>query len=144
MTASKGSGDRSATTARPSDELDSTVKAAFTCGRCAHDRSEHGPRCQADGCTCHAWRRSRPTHRDRETLDYLSAARRFIRVAGRRVGECDEHELAALIALQVDLDAAIQDAVDGQKAHGKSWAMIGVGAGTTREAAFQRWGKAKR
>lgn len=120
---------------------DSTVKAAFTCGRCDHARSEHGPRCQADACACHAWRRSRPTHRDSETLAYLGAARRFIRVAGRRVGECDEHELAALIALQADLDAAIQDAVDGQKAHGKSWAAIGIGAGTTREAAFQRWGR---
>lgn len=141
MTASEASGGRYEATARPSAEPDSAVKAAFTCGRCSHPRSEHGPRCQVDGCTCHAWRRSRPTHRDRETLDYLSAARRFIRVAGRRVGECDEHELAALIALQVDLDAAIQDAVDGQKAHGKSWAAIGVGAGTTREAAFQRWGR---
>lgn len=141
MSLSPASDPRSEAVAQADSVADSAVKAAFTCGRCSHPRSEHTPRCQVDGCTCHAWRRSRPTHRDRETLDYLSAARRFIRVAGRRVGECDEHELAALIALQADLDAAIQDAVDGQKAHGKSWAMIGVGAGTTREAAFQRWGR---
>lgn len=86
-------------------------------------------------------RRSKRPRRDVETLDYLGAARRFIAAAGRRVGECDEHELAALLDLQNDLDRAIQNAVDGQKAHGKSWAMIARGTGTSREAAYQRWGK---
>lgn len=99
-------------------ESDSTVKSALT------------PR-----------RRSKRPRRDVETLDYLGAARRFIRAAGRRVGECDEHELAALLDLQHDLDAAIQAAVDGQRAHHKSWAMIARGTGTSREAAYQRWGR---
>lgn len=74
-------------------------------------------------------------------MDYLGAARRFIRAAGRRVGECDEPELAALLALRSDLDAAIAEAVAGQKRNGKSWAGIALATGTTREAAYQRWGK---
>lgn len=76
-------------------------------------------------------------------MEFLGAARRFMRAAGRRVGECDEPELAALLELRSEFDAAIADAVAGQKAHGKSWAAIALATGTTREAAFQRWGKTK-
>lgn len=86
-------------------------------------------------------RRSKRPRKDVETMDYLGAARRFVRAAGRRVGECDEAELAALLALQGDLDAAIAEAVAGQRTYGKSWAAIARGTGTTREAAWQRWGK---
>ena len=74
-------------------------------------------------------------------MDYLGAARRFIRAAGRRVGECDEHELAELIALRESLETAIREGVTGQRTHGKSWAAIGRAAGITREAAYQQWGK---
>lgn len=76
-----------------------------------------------------------------ETIDWLEGPmRRLIRAAGRRVGDADEPELAALLALRDDLDAAIVDAVAGQRAHGVSWAGIGRGTGTTRQAAQQRWG----
>ena len=105
-------------TVRPSKELDSSVKGGFTVKR-----------------------RSKRPRRDVETMDYLGAARRFIAAAGRRVRECDEPELAALIALRADLDAAIADAVHGQREHGKSWAGIALATGTTREAAYQRWGR---
>lgn len=74
-------------------------------------------------------------------MDYLGAARRFIQAAGRRVGECDEPELAQLLALQTTLDESIADAVAGQRRHGKSWAGIALATGTTREAAYQRWGR---
>lgn len=73
-------------------------------------------------------------------MEFLSAARRFIRAAGRRVGECDEPELAELIALRAHLESTIADAVAGQRRQGKSWAQIALGTGTTREAAFQRYG----
>ncbi len=76
-------------------------------------------------------------------MDYLGAARRFIRAAGRRVGECDEHELAELVGLRQALDEAEAVAVAGQRAYGKSWAAIGRALGITREAAFQRYGKTK-
>jgi len=105
--------------------------------------SDHTP--DGPGSTVKAsFTRKRPAKRPRkdvETMDYLGAARRFIRAAGRRVGECDEHELAELLTLRTALDDAIAAAVEGQRTYGKSWAAIARGTGTTREAAFQRWGK---
>jgi len=79
--------------------------------------------------------------KDIETTEFLGAARRFIRAAGRRVGQCDEHELAALLALRDDLDTAIAEAVEGQRSYGKSWADIASATGASREAAYQKWGK---
>lgn len=86
-------------------------------------------------------RRSKRPKRERETGAFIGAARRFIRAAGKRVGEGDEPELAQLLALQGVLDSAIAEAVAGQRSHGKSWASIALGTGTSREAAYQRWGK---
>ena len=88
---------------------------------------------------------SRPPKRQRrevETMDYIKAAERFIRSAGSRVGESDEFELAELVAMRDTLEAAITVAVVGQRTYGKSWADIGRAVGTTREAAWQRWGNA--
>jgi hypothetical protein len=87
-------------------------------------------------------RRTKRPRKDVETMDYLGAARRFIRAAGRRVAECDEIELAELIALRAVVEAAIDEAVAGQKTR-KSWAGIALATGTTREAAYQRWGRRK-
>lgn len=86
-------------------------------------------------------RRSKRPRREVETGAFLGAARRFIRAAGKRVGEGDEPELAELLALQEVLDSAIAEAVAGQRSHGKSWAAIALATGATREAAFKRWGK---
>ena len=105
--------------ARPRDDRDSDVKIGFT-----------------------EKRRSKRPRKDVETMDYLGAARRFIRAAGRRVAECDEIELAELIALRGVIEAAIDEAVAGQKTR-KSWAGIALATGTTREAAYQRWGRRK-
>lgn len=76
-----------------------------------------------------------------ETTEYLKAAARFIRAAGRRVADADEVELQELLKLQAVLDEAVQAAVDGQRARGLSWAYIASATGKTRQAAFQRWGK---
>jgi molybdopterin converting factor small subunit len=86
---------------------------------------------------------NRPKRRRREveTMDYVKAAERFIKSAGTRVGEGDEHELRALLSLQAIFDGAVQEAVNGQRQFGKSWAAIGLAAGTSKEAAWQRWGK---
>ncbi|WP_345751366.1 hypothetical protein [Microbacterium rhizophilus] len=77
--------------------------------------------------------------REVETSDYLSAARRFIRAAGKRVAEADEPELAELLALRDVLDDAIAEAVKGQRSR-VSWAGIARATGTSRQAAFKRWG----
>lgn len=76
-----------------------------------------------------------------ETMSFLQAAARFIKAAGKRVAEADEIELAELLKLQDVLDQAIQDAVMGIHSGGRSWAYIATATGTTRQAAFQRWGK---
>lgn len=76
-----------------------------------------------------------------ETMDYLSAARRFIRAAGKRVGDGDEVELRALLDLARCLDDAIYAAVVAQQQHGASWADIARATGTTRQAAHAKWGK---
>lgn len=65
----------------------------------------------------------------------------MIRAAGRRVAESDEFELAELIAMRDELNQAIQTAVDGQLATGRSWAAIAVATGTTRQAAQMRYGR---
>jgi hypothetical protein len=78
-----------------------------------------------------------------ETLPFLDAVRRMIRAAGRRVGDADEFELAELVALREDLDAAIEAAVIGQRtgAASRSWAQIGDALGISRQAAQQRYGR---
>ena len=86
-------------------------------------------------------RRPKRRRREVETMDYVKAAERFILGAGKRVGEGDEYELAALLRLQATLETALATAVAGQRSYGKSWAAIGLAAGTSKEAAWQRWGK---
>lgn len=78
-----------------------------------------------------------------ETSEYLKAAARFIRAAGRRCAEADEVELGELLSLYAVLDEAVQTAVDGQRDRGQSWAYIAQATGKTRQAAFQRWGRGK-
>ena len=78
-----------------------------------------------------------------ETAEYLEMLKRLIRRAGERCAEADEWELAELLALQTTFDEAVQTAVDGMKARGMSWAYIATATGTTRQAAFQRWGTPK-
>lgn len=85
-------------------------------------------------------RRSPRRKREVETLDFIAAARRFIRAAGKRVGDADEAELAALLELRAEVDRAVDVAVAGMRARGLSWGWIGQGVGMTRQAARQRWG----
>lgn len=76
-----------------------------------------------------------------ETTEYLAAARRFIRGAGRRCVDGDEVELGELIGLQETLKESIQTAVDGIRERGMSWEYIASATGTSRVAAYQKWGK---
>lgn len=84
---------------------------------------------------------SKRPKRDRETAEYLGAARRFIKGAGRRVADADEVELAELLELQTVLNEAIATAMAGQMSYGRSWSYIAQATGTTRQAARQRWAK---
>jgi len=75
------------------------------------------------------------------TQEYLKMLRRMVRDAGRRVGRADPEDLAELVAIRGDLDAAIRAAVDGLRADGFTWASIGEATGTTRQAALMKWGR---
>lgn len=67
--------------------------------------------------------------------------RRMLRAHGRRVADCDVEDLADLIALRGELDDAIALAVTTtRERHGRSWADIARAAGTSRQAAQQKWG----
>lgn len=83
---------------------------------------------------------ARRARRERETVDYVSFARRVIRGAGRRVGDADEVELAQLVELRDELETAIRTAVEGQRSIGRSWAYIGAALGITRQSAQERYG----
>ncbi|MFJ3393992.1 hypothetical protein [Leifsonia aquatica] len=76
-----------------------------------------------------------------ETLDYVEFARRIIKAAGGRVADGDEFELAELVSLRDDLEAAIAVAVKGQKSYGRSWAYIGGALGIKRQSAQERYGE---
>ena len=76
-----------------------------------------------------------------ETPDFLKMLSRMIRAAGRRVAESDEYELTMLVELRDEFDQAIEKAIEGQRASGRSWAHIGLALGTTRQAAFKHYGR---
>lgn len=81
------------------------------------------------------------SRRERDALSYIAFARRIIRGAGARVADADEFELAELVELRTELEAAITRAVEGQRSIGRSWAYIGDALGITRQAAQQRYGE---
>lgn len=78
-----------------------------------------------------------------ETPEYIKAAQRFIRAAGRRVGDADDVDLAQLIELRDAVETAIAEAVTSQRAnYGRSWQWVANGLGITRQAAQQKYGSA--
>lgn len=79
-----------------------------------------------------------------ETPEYMAAARRFVRAAGRRAGQGDPEDLTELLTLGGVLAEAQQVAVDGLREAGFSWAEIARAAGVSRQSAHERWGKAER
>lgn len=75
-----------------------------------------------------------------ETPEYIGAARRFIRAAGRRVAEGDDADLADLLSLRDEIERAIEAGVRGLKAdQGHSWSYIAGGLGTTKQRAQFRY-----
>lgn len=76
-----------------------------------------------------------------ETADIVSHLRRQFRALSRRVSDGDPIDLAMMVGLRDELDAAIDAAVKGQRAtHGSSWAELGQALGVTRQAVQKRYG----
>jgi hypothetical protein len=86
-------------------------------------------------------RRSRGRRATVENTGYAAFAARVIRGHARRIADGDIDGLADLLRLSRELDAATQQAVDGLRGFGYSWAEIAARLGTTRQAAQQRWGQ---
>jgi hypothetical protein len=83
-------------------------------------------------------RRRRPV----ENGEYAAFARRVLRAYARRVADGDVEALTLMLGLSAEIDIAISQAVTGLRAFGYSWAEIGARLGITRQAAWQRWGRA--
>lgn len=75
-----------------------------------------------------------------ETKDFLRMLARMMSAAGRRMGQTDAQDFADLAELQRQLDELLVEAVAGFRQAGMTWQEIGDAAGTTRQAAQQRWG----
>lgn len=71
--------------------------------------------------------------------DFSGFVRRVLRAYGRRIAAADVEDLAELLAVQTEVDAAITRAVTGLREAGRSWTEIARATGTTRQAARQRW-----
>lgn len=80
--------------------------------------------------------------RYRKSVDHTirHGIRSMLRSVARRP-DFDVPDLTTLAGLADELDAAIGDAVENLRADGHSWAVIGDALGTTRQAAFQRYGR---
>jgi len=76
-----------------------------------------------------------------ENKEFAAFAKRILRAFSRRVAQGDVEALADLLAFAKDIDREIQDAVDGLREFGYSWAEIAARARITRQTAQERWGK---
>ena len=88
--------------------------------------------------------KANPTNRHgryKDNREYAGFVRRSVRAYGRRVADGDVEALAEMLQLARELDAAIDNAVDGLRAHGYSWSEIGERAGITKQTAHERWAK---
>jgi hypothetical protein len=78
----------------------------------------------------------------REAPEVGAAVQRMMQALVRRAGTGELEALEALVTLQADLDRALTDAVTAyrQGPAQATWAHIGEAVGTTRQAAFARFG----
>jgi hypothetical protein len=83
-----------------------------------------------------------PDRRAVENGEYAAFARRVLRAYARRVADGDVEALTLMLGLSAEIDSAISQAVTGLRCFGYSWAEIGSRLGITRQAAWQRWGRA--
>lgn len=77
-----------------------------------------------------------------ETDEFLKFAQRILRAAGRRVGDGDPCDLAALVAVREEMERVEVEAVRMMREkYEYSWAMIGSELGMSRQAAQQKYGR---
>jgi hypothetical protein len=77
-----------------------------------------------------------------ETPEYAAMMRRMLKAWGRRVADADPEDLAELIAARVLLDKITGEAIARMRTdHALSWSDIARAAGTSRQAAYERWNR---
>lgn len=83
-------------------------------------------------------------HRKRrhEAPEVGAMVTRCLRALARRAGEGDPEALEQLAALENTLTEQLGAGVAGYRAHGYSWADVGLTLGVTRQGAQQRFGNA--
>ena len=74
-----------------------------------------------------------------EPTEFAEFTRRILRAYGRRT-DLDPADLAELVGLQREFDQAVRVIVRAMRVTGFSWAEIGNGLGTTKQAAYERFG----
>jgi hypothetical protein len=79
-----------------------------------------------------------------ENGPYNDFVRRAIKSAGKRIGNHGVEDLAEVLRLEGELEAAIQAGVDRLREMGYSWDDIARAAGMKRQSAWERWGPCKR
>lgn len=80
--------------------------------------------------------------REYDTDEFLKACARMLHAAGRRVGDGDTVDLAALVALRREMEDVEVRAVQAMRdRHGYSWAEIGRDLGISKQAAQQYYAR---
>lgn len=77
-----------------------------------------------------------------ETPEYAGMLSRMVRAYARRVGDGDPVDLKRMAELADQLDQALDVAARAQHDEGFSWGEIADALGITRQAAWQRFGRA--
>lgn len=78
----------------------------------------------------------------RETSELIDATRRFLCSIERRAGDEDAALVGELVRLDGLLHNVMQSSVNALRERGTTWQQIGDELGTTRQAAYMRWGTA--
>lgn len=74
-----------------------------------------------------------------ENDEFGAFARRIIRAYGRRISTGEVEALRDLLALSEEIERATDNAVEGLRDSGYSWAEIAARLDITKQAAHQRW-----
>jgi hypothetical protein len=77
-----------------------------------------------------------------DTADYLAFMRRIMRASSSRVGAASLRDFRELLAVRAELNTCIAEAARGLNANGYTWEEIGSELGCSRQAAWERFGKA--
>lgn len=79
-----------------------------------------------------------------ETPKFAQFVRRILRAYGRRIAAGDDVDLVEMVAVREEFDQIIEIAVLGMRAEGHTWEYIGRQFKISPQAAYNRWGYAKR